>query len=365
MKGAWWRWWRVPWADAATAVALVAAAATPVFLVGSAAVWRAGAEDDIAQRALGDAPLDRNGIDLSIESAFSADGVARADSAVRVEVDRLGSFAVPVTSTYTLPGLVTSAHRRARWDPRPGCSRRRRLDAITVVDQLDDTAGGVWVTDWFAETHDLELGDGLAFEAGAIVDEEWNDLVQGGGARGVFRIVGLYEPLWSSDPTFEPAAFWVDSAPPEVVPTFISAFNGPSGELVITDETTLLASGLTGVVRWRAPLTALPTTFDGVRRLRDGVRRFELSGLGTSELGDALDGDLHRCEPPTDAHHRPVRHHVRDRTVRGPLVSPLAAVRLVGLAIGSIVVLTAGWFWSTVGGASTACSRPRATVPGG
>ena len=113
---------------------------------------------------------------------------------------------------------------------------------------------------------------------------------------------------------------------------------------MLTDESTLLSSGLTGVVRWRAPLASIPDTYDGLRRLRNRVRSFELSGLDTSELGDALRAIS------TDANRRPVLQtelfdtasEVELATRR--LVGPLASVRGVGAAVGLLVVLTAGWF---------------------
>ena len=342
---AWVRWWRVPWSDAATALSLVAAAAIPVFLVGSTAVWRAAAEDDIAREAGAAAPLDRNGIDLVVESSFDPDDVARADAAVRDEVSRLDATLEPARSTYTLPGLLTIGPPVRQVGPsgrlfaQPGA-----LEAVEIVEQLADTEGGVWITTWFAERHGVGLGDGIGFEAGAIVDEEWNDLVRGGGASGVFRIVGLYEPLWSSDLSAVPPTFWTEDVPPGVVPEFVSAFNGPSAELVLTDEATLLSSGLTGVVRWRAPLTSMPQTYDGLHGLRDGVRRFELSGLGTSELGASL-GAI-----STDANRRPVlQTDLFDTTdqvevAASRLVGPLASVRAVGAAVGALVVVAAGWF---------------------
>lgn len=342
---AWWRWWKVPWSDVATATALVAAAATPVFLVGSAAVWRAAAEDDIAHRAVADAPLDRNGVDLAVESAFDPAGVVVADAAVRDELARLGPMSAPVRTAYTLPGLLTIGPPVRQVGPSGRLlAQDGALDAVVVTEQLPDTTGGVWVTSWFAERHGLTLGDGIGFEAGAIVDEEWNDLVQGGGASGVFRIVGLYEPLWSSDPTVAPDPFWTSDAPPGVLPSFIPAFNGPSSELVLTDEQTLLSSGLTGVVRWRAPLTSIPDAYDALRDLRDGVRRFELSGLGTTTMGASL------AAISTDANRRPTlttdlfETTAEVERAASRLTGPLASVRAVGLTIGLLVVAAAGWF---------------------
>ncbi len=341
---AWRRWLAAPWSEPALVVALVLAAAAPVMLVGSADVWLAAGQDDVAARAVADESLARNGVDVVVETSFGAESAARADRAVRDELDDIKALASADRTIYTLPGLLTLGPPPLRQVGPLGelVARAGALDAVDVVDQLADTTGGVWITTWFAERHDLSLGDPIAFEAGAIVDEEWNDLVQGGGASQIFPIVGLYEPLWNPDR--QPDSFWLD-APPQVVPQFIEAFDGPNFELVLAEEDTVLGSGLTGVLHWRAPMTALPDDFDGVDALDRRIQRFATSLVGPGELGAAMLGVA------TTAGRRPIlttEFPATASTVRRAarrLDGPLEAARAVGGLIGLLAALAVGVFF--------------------
>ncbi len=342
---AWVRWLAVPWAESTLALTLVSAAAVPVFLVASASVWRAAAEDDITARTVEFEPLDRNGLDIIQETTFDTEGVEVADRELRVEVDRIAPLAEPDRSLYTLPGLVTIGPPVRQVGPTGRLfAREGALDAIDVVAQAASTSGGVWITTWFAERHGLGLGDGLAFEAGAIADEQWNDIVQGGGTSSVFRIVGLYEPLWSRDPNAALDPYW-QTVPPEVVPRFIGAFNGPSSELVIIDERTLTESGLTGVIRWRAPLVAIPGTFDELRRLRNQMAQLELELVSAGQVGSAMSRIATSAggRPRLDTDLDDVTGEVVRATRR--LAGPLESARAVGTSIGLAGMLAVGVFF--------------------
>ncbi|MEO6571057.1 MAG: hypothetical protein ABIO83_05870, partial [Ilumatobacteraceae bacterium] len=341
----WWRWLRVPWSEATMAATIVAAAAMPVFLVSSADVWRANSEDDISARALESAPLDRNGLDVTHETNFEPIGMESADARITAAIDRLPGVGAVDRTLYTFPGLASIGPPVRQVGPQVRIMARiGAIDAIDVVDQLDDTTNGVWVTTWYADRHGLELGDGLAFEAGAIVDEEWNDIVQGGGAASVFRIVGIYRPLWSEEPEVELDAYWA-AVTPEVVPRYISAFNGPNTELVITTEQTLLDSRLTGVVRWRAPLSETPASFDGLRRVRDQVRAFATAIAGRGALGTSLD------DISVDAVGRPrLTTDLFETTsdverAASRLTGPMGSARAVGATVGLLGMIAVGLFF--------------------
>ena len=215
------------------------------------------------------------------------------------------------------------------------------LDAVDIVEQADETTDGVWVTTWFADRHDLDVGDPIAFEAGAIADEAWNDLVQGGGENSAFRIVGLYEPLWDSE-ALDP--YWLD-VPPELIPQFVTGFNAPNFELVLVDQSTLLASTLTGVLRWRAPAVRLPTTYDEVVELERRYRTLELGLVGTGELGAAM------ADASTSAGRRPtlttdyLETSANARRAARRLESPLAAARGVGGIVGLAAAVAVGVFF--------------------
>lgn len=349
---AWLRWLAVPWSQRLLAATLLAAAAVPVFLVASVGVWRSVARDDVTARAVASETPATHGVDVAHEVIFDPATVGAADAAIRAAANSVPGLADLDRSLYTLPGLLTIGPPVRQVGPagrlfaRPGT-----LEAIEIVDRLDEieTGGGttsrngVYVSTWFAERHGLEIGDGIAFEAGAIVDEEWNDLVAGGGTSSVFRIIGLYEPLWSSDPDHELDPYWA-AAPPEVVPRFLSAFNGPNHELVIASEETVMASGLSGVVRWRAELAALPTTFDGLRTVRDQMRGFESELVERGHLRDSMSavatGADGRPRLTTELFETTSDVEAAVRRLDGPLASS----RAVGAAAGMLALVAVGAF---------------------
>ena len=342
---AWVRWLGVPWSDLLLAVVLVGAAAAPVFLVGAVDVWRAAAQDDVAARAVELASPDRNGVDVSHEVAFVPDGVARADSAMRSELARVPRLDRPDLSLYTLPGLVTVGEPVRQVGPAGRLfARDGAIEALDLVAVAPDTTGGIYVSSWFAERHELALGDFVGFEAGAIVDEQWNDIVQGGGTANVFPIVGLYERLWSEDGDVLRSDYW-DRVPGEVVPTYIPSFNAPNTELMVASEETLLASGLTGVARWRAASTGLPETYDELVALRSDMRRFEFSLVDDGELGEAV------VDIATVVGARPrLTTEIFDTVgevaaAAGRLDAPLGSVRAVGAVIGLIGMVAVGVFF--------------------
>ena len=323
------RWLAVPWSEWALAGALVIAFAAPVLLVGSADVWRAAAEDDLTERSVADASLERNGIDVAVEAALSSDAVAVADAELTGAVSAIGPLEAAQRTTYTLPdSLVVGPPTQ-----RPGgpavrlLGRSGALDAVDVVSRSDDTSNGVWISTWFADRLGLELGDTVA------ASEEGAPL----------RVVGLYEPLWSPDAEFVLDDYW-SSVPAELLPVYVEAFNEPNFELVLADEETLLDIGLAGVVRWTAPLESIPTTFDELRELRNDVRLLERGLVETGPLAGSMKQlatpEQRRPTLKTDifATTASVESAVRQ------LTAPLRSARALGALIGLSAVFAVGAF---------------------
>ncbi len=340
------RWLGVPWSEWTLAGALVIAFAAPVLLVGSVDVWQAAAADDLARRSVADVSLVGNGVDVTVESQFAVETVAAADQEVAAEFASVPRLDAADRSDYTLTGLLTTGPPPLRnvGPVSRVVSRAGAIEAVDVVAQLDDTSDGVWISTWFADRLGVELGDSLAFDAGTVTDEEWNELAQGGGGDSAFRVVGLYEPLWSDDPAFELDDYWT-AAPPELVPVYVEAFDQPNFELVLTDESTLLDSGLTGLVRWRAPLTSIPTDYDGLRELRDEVRALE----GALVTPGALAASMR--ELATSEQRRPMLTTDIFETTAGVeaavgrLVAPLRSARALGALVGLTAVFALGVFF--------------------
>lgn len=340
------RWLGVPWSEWTLAGALVIAFAAPVMLVGSVDVWQAAAADDLTRRSVADVSLARNGVDVTVESRFSVDAVVTADREVTTEFASVPLLDTAVRADYTFADLMTTGP-----SPLRGIGPVSRvvnlagaLEAVDVVAELDDTSDGVWISTWFADRLGVGLGDTVAFGVGTVTEEEWNEFSQGGGSDPAFRVVGLFEPLWSEDPTFELDAYWT-AAPPEIVPRFIEAFGQPNFELALTEESTLLDSGLSGLVRWRAPLMSIPTDYDGLRTVRDEIRALEGALVTPGALADSMKqlatAELRRPVLATD---------IFDTTAGveaavGRMVAPLRSARALGALVGLIAVFALGVFF--------------------
>lgn len=344
------RWFALPWRQWTVAVAIIASTAAPIALAASADLWLTGEQDNLTELVLESASLVDNGIDVKLEAAFLPEPLALAD---RQLVDSAGAISElgDVTRTvYTLPGLLAIAPAA------PGelvrnvgpsgrlFARAGALDNVTIIEQLDDISRGVWISTDFAAKHELALGDGLGFEAGAIVDEQWNDIVQGGGESSIFRIVGLYEPLWSDAVSPDHESYWA-GVPPELIPRFLDAGIGSSSELVLAAEPTVLDSGLTGVARWTAPLSRWPADFAGLRSLEADLGRFETDLIGSSPLADAMLGLATEAQPSPR-----LTSAIDDTTdlvrlAADRLVDPLRSARSVGTIVGLLAMAAVGVFF--------------------
>ncbi len=320
--------------------------AAPVFLVGSVDVWRAASADDLTQRSVADVSLDRNGVDIAVESEFSPDTVEAVDREVVEALDGISAVGSATQTAYTFTGLLSTGPPPLR-QMGPAArvlSQEGAIEAADVLAQLDDTSDGIWISTWFAERLGVELGDVVVFDAESVDEEAWNDLVQGGDGDAAFRVVGLYEPLWSADPDAALPEYWA-SVPPEVLPVYVAAFNQPNSELILTEDATLLRSDLSGVLRWRAPLTAIPTTFDELRDLRSELRELERDLVAPGSLADSM------ADVATAEQRRPVLTTDLFETTSGVesaarrLVAPLASARALGAAVGLAAVFGVGIFF--------------------
>ena len=340
------RWLGVPWSAWSLAAALALAFAAPVFLVGSVDVWRAASADDLTRRSVADVSLERNGVDIAVESEFSLGAAEAADREVKEALDGISAVGSVASTAYTFTGLLAVGPSPLRQVGPVGrlLSQAGAIEAADVVAQLGDTSDGIWISTWFADRLGVDLGDVVAFEGGSIDEEAWNDLVQGGVGDSGFRVVGFYEPLWSTDPEATLAEYW-SSVPPELLPVYVAPFNQPNFELILTDDSTLLHSDLTGVLRWRAPLTSIPTTFDELRGLRAELRDLERALVVPGSLAESMAGVA------TSAQRRPVLTTDLFETTSGVesaarrLVAPLASARALGAAVGVAAVFGVGIFF--------------------
>lgn len=332
--GMWWRWLVEPWREVALVVPLVVAVAVPVMVVTAADLWERSARDEVAASAVRDADPSRNGVEVTVGGVLTATELELVDERLRAAaatIDGLEPISRTLSTTPERVGVAADPSQQVRPQLRL-LARAGAVASLDVVEQLDDTAGGVWISAWFAEENGLRLGDELVVPDVTIPAEP-------GGEAALLRIVGLYEPLWSEDVEQPPPPYWQD-VPAQLVPGWSSAFRRPFFALGVLDEETFTARGVTGSARWTAPLTALPASYDGLRSLDRQVTRLEAALVGTDDLGAAVAALSRGGRPTLDT-------ELHDTTAdavaaSGLLADPLAATRAAGLALGLVVAAAAG-----------------------
>lgn len=258
--------------------AIATAAAAPVFLLVVAVGWQASAEDDLASSIAETVDLRANGVDLAVDSSFSAAAVEHADDLVLDRFDEIDRLNPSKRVLYTLPGRVSSPVRdQTIATPARLMAQEGAFDQVRVIEQSTDAADGIWISDWFAEQFDLQVGDPLTFGSGSA-----------GGFGEVESpvITAVYERLWDENNT-PPAEFWRAVAP-ELIPRYISPIGGPSNTLILVAPEVMASSGVTGVARWRADLASSPQSLDEFRSLQDEYRRFETALVADGPLATAM-----------------------------------------------------------------------------
>lgn len=344
------RWFTLPWRQWTVALAIIASTAAPIALAASANLWLTGEQDNLTGIVLDSASLSTNGIDVKLEAAFQPEQLALADAQLLGRAGAIDEMGEVTRTVYTLPGLLAIAPDgpgelvRSVGPSGRLLARAGALDNVTITEQLDDVSRGVWISTDFAAKHDLVLGDGLGFEAGALVDEQWNDIVQGGGANSVFRIVGLYEPLWSDAVSPAHQEYWA-GVPPELVPRFLDAGIGANSELVLATEPTVLDSGLTGVARWTAPLSRWPTDFARLGSLEADIDRFEGQLVGSGPLAESMLALAVGTQPSPRLTSQINSTADTVRSAADRLVDPLETARSVGTIVGLLAMAAVGVFF--------------------
>ncbi len=332
----WWRWTFLLWTDAVLVLAIMAAAGAPAMLAVTGDYWRSAAEDEVAARIIERQDLDAIGLNLSTEALFVQELVEPATTLVQPEISRIERLGPVQRSFYTLP-LTTRA------DDEP-ITRVRLVSAVGVLDAAgvanDHTPGGVWISEWLAERFDLGVGDELSIEGTLTADVAVNDVVAGGGTQGGVIINGTYPTVWSEDA--EPAGGFWQTLPPVVIPRWVAPFSAPNFAMVITDETTVAQSGLSGIVRWRAPVVEPPTTTSEARSFERSLARFDRVLTQPGPLAEAfarLSGPTAQG-PKIETGYDETMDELRSATrTIGP---PMRASQLTGLLIGLLTVAAIG-----------------------
>ena len=351
MRSAGLRWLLVPWRDLTLVVALIGAAAAPVFLVATAGLWRAGAADEISQLLISTGPDSDRLLTVETNAFFTQEGTAAADQAVTARLADI-EVAEPAIRTLSTPrGLVANGRDGA---PLPTPVRLVNHDtAIQTIDyvrHLPDEFEGAWISGWLAEKYDLQLGDTLVYFSDAEPEQPGAEMAPGGGGTAEILVVGIYEQLWTeeggvpaSDRGVDLDAF-VDTLPPELVPSYVSPFQAPGFSLVFVDDAVMADAQVSGTARWAAPISTPPATLSELTSLVGEVRQLERAIARDVALTSGLEAQAAiRPASPTVVSTLPqTLSRVRQRVAT--LNQPLLSGQIAGASIGLLVMVSAAAF---------------------
>ncbi len=345
------RWLLVPWRDRQLLLALVGSAAIPVFLVATADLWRGGAADVITEILVEDGPSSDRTVSVETNASFSRVPSDEADRAVSERLASLPGSPV-VTRTMSTPrGRIGNGFDTpALTVPARLVNHDGAIETIDYVRHLPDEFEGAWISNWMAERFGLELGDTLVFYSDAEPEEPGAEVAPGGGAAAAILIVGVYETLWTEDETIPRSergidlGVFLDSLPPALVPRYLSPFQAPSFALVFVDDRAMADLGVTGTVRWSAPIATAPSTLDELTAAVGDIRSLERSLVRDETIRDALDAQA-GVDPAA-----PVVLSTLSRTLAvvedrvASLDRPLRSTQVAGAAIGLLVMVGASAF---------------------
>ena len=350
-RGAVVAWLLMPWRDRALLFALVAAAATPAFLVAASDLWRTAADDEIARRVVADAPATDDSVAIVAPALLRPDEVARADAAVRGVLDDAASLG-PTRRTIVLPPSPrdvletpdgTSIRVPLRLVHHDGADSALGFgspDATTApAPAAPDGGVGIWISTWLADEFGLATGDRLG-------SRECTDVPADGCVRTVpaegLTVLGITESLWREPGDDRPVAV-IDGLDPALVPQFIAPFGLPNFAIVFVDGDTASGLGATGTITWRAeriqPPDGLGALVSATAEIRTIERRLVQSpsvadpvtdlaaGAGVVEVQSTLPSSLQTAGGLID-----------------DLDQPFTAARLAGVALGLAASAAGGVF---------------------
>lgn len=328
-------WLAVPWRDAALLVALVAAAATPAFLVTASDLWRAAAADEIARSLVLDGPPSDAELVVSSPAELRTESVVAADDAVVAELADADTFG-PARRTIVVPPSLRDVVRTPadasvrvpiRLVAHDGALEALGVDPAQAVDGPDG-ALAVWMSAWFAEEYDLAAGDHLRSVECAPGDDSCVPTLPPGG----LVVAGLVPNVWQPPgEVAEPAV--IPGLDPALVPQFVAPFGLPNHALAVVDATDLRATGFGATVTWRAERTAGIDDLDTLVAAARDVRRVEAGVAQDPGVSTPLAELAAGTGVPRVASTMPERL-AATRALIGELDQPFASARIAGVVLG-------------------------------
>ena len=317
----------VPWRQVALAVALIASAAAPAFLIATAGIWKAAAADEIAVRIAQAGPATDRTIVVESPAFFTAATSLDADRVISDElaaIDGYGSVQrTLVSNTSTRGAAVTPEGRQINVAVRL-LSHTDALASVTPVATLDGSPQGVWISVWMADFADLGLGDQLV--SGACFEMPIEDPCFDDVPRTPVTVVGIYETLWNPERSPEGLDV-IPGLAPALIPRYLNPFALPNYALLLTTDVLMEDLQVAGTASWTA---TLDSPVDGFAELQDRVRSVRQLGRnvsGTNRIGRPLEALSAGQGPPEVS-----------TTLPDTLTSTLSALRTLDQPFQSVMV---------------------------
>ncbi len=263
-------WLMVPWRELSVAIALIASAAAPAFLIATAGIWEAAAG---AVRLADAGPASDRSIVVDSPAFFTRDATIAADRAVRASLDELDGYGDIRRTLASFPAARGTA-ARAGGDT-IGVALRLvnhtgAIDAITPVDALEGRPQGVWISQWLADEAGLVPGDQIvSLECGA---EETDQTCARTLPEAALTVVGIYRTLWDEERSAAGLRV-IPGIEPALIPQFNHVFNLPNYALLLATDELMEDLRVPGTVRWAA---SLDRPIEGATELSERVRSFRI-----------------------------------------------------------------------------------------
>lgn len=317
----------VPWHHLALAVALIASAAAPAFLIATAGIWKAAAADEIAVRIAQAGPATDRAIVVQSPAFFASASSLDADQVMTEELNALDGYGslqrTLVSNTSTRGAAITPAGRQINVAVRL-LSHTDALASVTPVAALDGSPQGVWISSWMADFADLGLGDQLV--SGACFEVPVDSPCVDDIPRTPITIVGVYETLWNPERSPEGLDV-IPGLAPALIPQYLNIFGLPTYALLLTTDVLMEDLQLAGTASWAV---TLDSPIDGFAALEDrvrSVRQLERNVTATNRLGRPLEALAAGQGPPEV-----------NTTLPDTLASTVAALRMLDQPFQSVMV---------------------------
>lgn len=277
-------WIMVPWREMALAVALIASAGAPAFLIAAAGIAKAAAADEIAVRVAQAGPATDASIIVESPAFFTSESSLNADRAISSELTRIDGYGAVrrtfLSNTSTRGAATTTAGRQIDVSIRL-LSHTDAIASVTPVVSLDGSPQGVWISSWMAEFAELGLGDQLV--SGACLEVPIDTPCIDDVPRTPITVVGIYETLWNPERSREGLDV-IPGLAPAVVPQYLSIFGLPNYALLLTTDVLMEDLQVSGTASWAVSLDAPVAGFPELQGHVRSIRQLERNVTATNRL---------------------------------------------------------------------------------